>query len=300
MKFSIVFNKSGDSLEFDTLDSTKAQILDYYVDNLNQKNSNSFRNMIDPGFIDRLISNLHSSITESNRFIKLLTDQSVDEFKHEEYMNQPVLNQLHADWVNSHVYRYNIQEKRRSVDSKVSAIADQLHELFSDDIKTIDLGTVLTKLGHDHVYGEINENIHKLESAFNNFRFGTTELVQFENIFPKSLLDNDICNFRIPFQHLGRTLYHKYQYFDDKLEYADENSFNELLGYVEVNLGRSHTVPLSQEYIAWCQRHGKDPSGIYLNIGNLANLEKRVNDYRLVVYRNIRSCNSFSIKLNKG
>jgi hypothetical protein len=300
MKFFIVFDKSGDLLEFVTLDSTRAEILDYYVDNLKQNNSNSFQSIVDPTFIDVLISNLHNSITESNKFIKNITGQPVMECNTEEYINQAKLNQLHADWVSSQRYQFNIQEKKQSVDIGVVEMANRLHKEFSDDIPVIDLGNILNKLGYTDVYSQINTNLHLIESSFNAIKFATPQWLEFKNIFPKTLINNDICNFRIPFNHLGRTLFNKYQFFDTDLKYKDENSFDELLGFVEVTLARNQTIPLSQEYIAWCKKHNREPSGNYLNIGNLTNLEQNLNDYRLVIYRNIRNCNSFSITLNKG
>jgi hypothetical protein len=300
MKFSIVFDKSGDLLEFVTLDSTRAEILDYYVDNLTQTTSNSFQSIVDPAFIDGLISNLHNSITESNKFIKNITGKPVIECSTEEYINQSKLNQLHADWVNSQSHQFDIQEKKQSADVEVTEIANRLHEEFSDDIPVIDLGNILNKLGYTGVYSQINTNLHLVESAFNGIKFATKQWLEFKNIFPKTLINNDICNFRIPFNHLGRTLFNKYQFFDTDLKYNDENSFNELLGVVEVTLARNQTIPLSQEYIAWCKKHNREPSGNYLNIGNLTDLEQNLNDYRLVIYRNIRNSNNFSIKLNKG
>jgi hypothetical protein len=300
MKFSIVFDKSGDLLEFVTLDSTRAEILDYYVDKLTQAGSNSFQSIVEPTFIDVLISNLHNSITESNKFIKHITGKPVMTCRVEEYINQSKLNQLHADWVNSQMYQFDIQEKKQSTDIEVANIANRLHKEFSDDIPIIDLGNILNKLGYTNVYSQINDHLHALESAFNGIKFSTMHWLEFENIFPKTLINNDICNFRIPFNHLGRTLFNKYQFFDTNLEYNDENSFNELLGFVEVTLARNQTIPLPQEYIAWCKKHNREPSGNYLNIGNLIDLEQNLNDYRLVIYRNTRNSNAFSIKLNKG
>ena len=92
-------------------------------------------------------------------------------------------------------------------------------------------------------------------------------------------------------------MYDKYQTFDTDLQYNDENSFNELLGFVSLHLVPSQTVPLSKEYTDWCNTHDKIPSGEYLNIGNIPNLEKHLKDYRLVVFRNLLQYNSFKIKL---
>lgn len=300
MNFSIVFDNSGDALDFITLDSSRTEVLNYYVDNLNQLNSNSFQCLMDSTLTDQSVNNLHKSIVSANAFIEDLTGKPFEEYNSTGYLNQATLNQLHADWVNLHAYQYDVQEKLQSTNVKTVELANKLRQEVSDDIKIISLSSVLSRLGIDDIYGQVNDNIHRLEEKFEHIRYGTTQWIQFKNIFPKSLINNDICNFRIPFHHLGRTLFHKYQFFDTNLEYNDENSFNELVGFVDINLSRTQTIPLSKEYIAWCKEHGKEPSGLYLNIGNLKNLEQNLNDYRLVVYRNIRNCNNFSIKLNKG
>jgi hypothetical protein len=110
----------------------------------------------------------------------------------------------------------------------------------------------------------------------------------------------DSCNFRISFNHLGRSLYEKYQNFDTDLACDDENTFDQLLGFVDLSLIRPRSHSFSEEYILWCKQHNKVPSGGFLNIGNLVDFENRLTDYRVVIYRNIKSSNSFRINLNKG
>jgi hypothetical protein len=94
-------------------------------------------------------------------------------------------------------------------------------------------------------------------------------------------------------------LYNKYQTFDTDLQYNDENSYNELLGFVSLHLVPPQTIPLSKEYTDWCVTHNKKPSGDYLNIGNIPDLKKHLTDYRLVVFRNLLQPNSFSINLTE-
>jgi hypothetical protein len=131
-------------------------------------------------------------------------------------------------------------------------------------------------------------------------KFTVDGWVEFKNPYPKSLITNDNCNFKISFNHLGRPLYSKYQNFDTDLEYCDENTFDQLLGFVEIDLVNPQTHAYSPEYIAWCQKHNREPSGSNLNIGNMVDLNNQLAEYRSIVYRNTRNSNKFSIKLNKG
>ena len=289
MKFSIVFSGSGDLLEFTALSFEAYQLLEYYTEKLTKENNNYFffhSNNVnnDPNWIDKKIKKLHNSIMEVNKHIYDITGELIDTFKYEDYLNQDTLNKLHADWVKSHRIMYKI--------------SDVLRNMLPDNVDTLPLGTILSKLNLSELYSEINKTIHQLEGAFNDIKFSTSNWISFNNSSPTKLITNDICNFRISFYHLGRTLYNKYQYFDTELQYDDENSFNEVLGYIDMNLVKPQTISLSPEYLSWCNWHNKIPTGNHLNIGNLINLESRLTDYRLIICRNMRSNNNFSINLN--
>ena len=145
-------------------------------------------------------------------------------------------------------------------------------------------------------------HVHQLEISFKEVKFEVTDQnwIEFTNPFGKEILTNNINNFSISFNHLGRTLYNKFVYFDSNLEFDDENSFNELLGFVSIKLEQPQTIPLSSEYVNWCKHHNRVPSGDYLNIGNIPNLVEKLTDYRTIIFRNTLQNNAFSIQLNKG
>jgi hypothetical protein len=105
-------------------------------------------------------------------------------------------------------------------------------------------------------------------------------------------------NLKLSFNHLGRTLYDKFINFDVNLEHNDENSFNELLGFVTISLTPTQTIPLSLEYVNWCKQHNRTPIGNYLNIGNIPNISENLTKYRIIIFRNLLKNNKFSI--NKG
>jgi hypothetical protein len=297
MHFSIVFKNTGDSIPFTSI---YPDVVEYYVDYLDKNNLNSFATDGDHGRrIQQAINDLKNTTIDINHWIDKLIDRSIPIFTDEEYLNQHNLNQLHADWVNSQYIVYNIQQKRNQYPG--NTIVEKVHDLFPDDIQFPTIGTVLSNLKLSPEYSELNLKVHNLEQQFNNLNFKIAEhpWVQFSNPFDQSILTNNLANLRLSFCHLGRTLYNKYQTFDTDLQCNDENSFNELLGFVSLHLVPPQTIPLSKEYTDWCVTHNKKPSGDYLNIGNIPDLKKHLKDYRLVVFRNLLQYNSFTINLTE-
>ena len=297
MKFSIVFENSGDSIPFD---SVNPAVLEYYVDYLDNNNLNSFAT-IDGDLgrkLKQAIDHLRQSTVDINQWADKIFGKSFPVLSDEEYLNQHNLNQLHADWVNSQLLTYNIQEKRKQYLG--NKIVEQVADIFPDDIPFPIIGSVISRLGLSSDYSNINHFVHLIESQYQQkleFKIDRHPWVQVNNPFDKSVITNNIANLQIDFHHLGRTLWDKYRSFDTDLQYKDENTFDELLGFVSLHFEPPQTVPLSKEYIDWCNIHNKIPSGQYLNIGNIPNLEVHLKDYRLVVLRNLLQYNSFSINL---
>lgn len=296
MNFSIVFQQSGDSVPFVTINNGAADVLTYYVENLNRKNLNKFSSLCGAS-IQKNIDTLHQTIVECNKFVYELLDQHIDTYDSDEYIEQKNLNHLHAVWVRSQKRVYNIAEKRLQYQSKQ---AEQIHDMFPDSRPKPTVGEVITRLGVKDLYGQINQTLHSLESSLSIMKFSTAEWIEIENTFSKSLLTGDTCNFSLSFNHLGRTLYNKFVNFDHELEFDDENSFDELLGFVEIKLIPPQTRSLSNEYVAWCKQHNRTPIGDCLNIGNIINLNENLTKYRKIIFKNTLKNNSFSIQLNKG
>jgi uncharacterized protein YqgV (UPF0045/DUF77 family) len=296
MNFSLVFQNSGDSLSFYTINSQAADVLTYYVENLNDQNLNKFSSSVGTA-IENSINELHSTIVDCNKVIYELLDQYIDTYSVDEYLDQRNLNKLHADWVRSHSITYNISEKRKQYRSEQ---AELIHNMFPDDVPLPGLGSVLSRLPVGKNYDNINLYVHQIEFLFSNIKFAVAEWISIPNPFTKSIITNNICNFGLSFNHLGRTLYSKFACFDQELEFNDENSYNQLLGFVDVKLVQPQTIPLSNEYITWCATHNKIPSGEHLNIGNITDLHKNLTDYRKIIFRNTLQNNAFTIQLHKG
>jgi hypothetical protein len=296
MKFQITFENSGDSVDFVSVND---EVLEYYVYQLNQQNKNSFsiRNKAWANSITQRINQLHLTLSDVNSWIQELTDWQYDVFDFDDYLDQHNLNKLHADWVNSQGQLYDIDAKRKQ--SNFSGTAELIHDMFPDSERMVVLGNLLSKLNRNQQYGQINLETHALEESFSRLRFEMSDgsQQQFPNVVDKSILTNNIANISLSFNHLGRTLYNKFICFDLDLEHDDENSYNELLGFVNVNLVPSQTIPLSKEYQAWCQSHGRVPIGDNLNLGNIPDLQDRLTHYRRLIFKNLKNNNNFFIHI---
>ena len=112
MKFSLVFDKSGDSLPFE---SVNCEVLNFYIEQLNQQGLNKFsaKNQNLGKIILDKIEQFRACIVEVNEWLYDLANIKIGVHEIEDYLNQDILNQIHADWVKSQSLIYNIQEKRK-------------------------------------------------------------------------------------------------------------------------------------------------------------------------------------------
>jgi hypothetical protein len=298
MRFSLVFENSGDTIP---VDSINQELLEYYVDQMDQLGLNKF--LADPSTGNCILGHVNSlaqHIVEINNIpIREVIGYDIPTYRVEDYLDQALLNQLHADWVNSWVKKYNISEK---LQSHRSQLVKTIHDMYPDDIPTPMIGDVLQKLEIDDVYCKINDGVHEVEHQFDNIQFyceGYRSLF-IGNPFPKKHVTNDICNFRLG-QHIrGRILRNKYRNFDMKLLAQDENTFDNFYGIVEISLKPPETMPYSKEYTQWCRSHNREPTGDYLNFGNIVDLIDKLTMYRQIIFRNLLNKNSFSIHLKRG
>jgi len=298
MKFSIVYNKSGDTIPFVALGPGTFEMLEYYVQNLDDKSLNTFKTSAESDLAAKC-KELRDCITDVNSFIYPFIETEITELhNNEDCLDQYVLNKLHADWVNSQSLEYNFIDKKERYSN--SDLVTEVCKLFPDDIPVAPVSSVLSRLGLDKRYGKLNQDVHNVEVLFNriNYQAADTDWIQIDNPFSKALATNDICHFNIKFNHLGRPLCGKFETFDMNLEHNDENSFNELLGYVTISLKQPETIPFSKEYIAWCNEHDKIPSSRNIGIGNVVDIQDNLTKYRKVMYRNINDANTFSIVIN--
>ena len=296
MKFEIVFEQTGDTIPFVSLND---QILEFYVNYLTVQNLNSFE-LLSPHTalsMSEKICALDNSIKQNNTWMEILLDRTVKPMQDLEYLNQDLLNQYHADWVTSQGIVYDIDAKRKQ--HRYTGLTEQIHDLFPDNIRYPEIATVLKNLGYSDAYDKINLGIHSIEMMFDmlKYRVKNQNWVSVKNPFLHQGLSHNTSNLKLAFNHLGRTLYNKFLCQDNTLACEDENNYHELLGFVELSLCRPESIDMSAEYIEWCKSHQRVPLGVNLNFGNIPNLDKHLADYRIVIYRNSLKNNSFSIHL---
>jgi hypothetical protein len=298
MRFLLVFENSGDTIP---VESINQELLEYYVDHMDQLGLNKF--LADPSTGHRILEHVNSldqHIVEINNIpIRDVIGYDIATDSIENYLDQGILNQLHADWANSLVKNYNISENLRLHNSQLTK---KIHDMYPDNIPNPVIGDVLQKLHIDDIYIKINDRVHVIEEQFDNMQFycnGYKSLF-IDNPFPKKHVTNDICNFRLGKWILGRDLRSKYLNFDMKLVANDENTFNHFYGIVVINLRPPETIPYSKEYTQWCRSHNREPAGDYLNFGNIVDLVDKLTMYRQIIFRNLLNKNSFSIHLKRG
>jgi hypothetical protein len=296
MNFSLTFDNSGDSIDFV---SVNHDLVEYYVDQLNQRKTNSFRVQYSAwaDSVTQDIDYLLSVLEDVNDWIEELVDWRYETFELEHYLDQKNLNILHAKWADSRKKIYDINDKR--LKHNYTGMAEHIHAMFPDHERSILLGNLLHKLNKSNQYDQINQAVHKLEARFNQINFETSDAYHYDfpNMFDKSVLTNNIANFNLSFNHLGRTLYNKFQTFDLNLEHDDENSFDQLLGFVDIRLVPAQTIPLGIEYQQWCQTMNRVACGDNLTMGNIPDLPDRLTEYRQMIYKNLKNNNNFSIHL---
>lgn len=298
MRFCLAFENSGDVLPFESINT---DLLIYYVDNLNELGINSF--FIQEPFasnVSNYVENLDALIKKFNTLpIKQIIDTDLQQRECIGYIDQAFLGQLHADWVKFQKHSYCIAEQR--IKYNYSDIVEKIHNMYPDDIPVARVGSILQKLDLKKEFDKINILIHDIEGSFKFIRAeaDTPEWIEIPNIFDKSMTNNHIANLSIDFNHLGRTLYNKFQNFDLNFDYNDENTYDQLLKNVSLKFRPPETINFSAEYVNCCQRSGRLPTGDFLNIGNLVDVTNKLTDYMQIVYKNAKAKNKFSFELTK-
>jgi hypothetical protein len=302
MKFSLIFDKSGDTLPFEV--KYNHELLEFFVDKSNQQSQNSFVNDgVLQRDIDRKLAHLHWAITKTNEVLYDLIGIKLDQQTNlENYLEQNFLNKTHCDWALSQQHTVDIDKLRFSNVSAQARLGNQLHDMYPDEIRFPKIAAVLEKLGYIYPYEEVNMGVHRLEWSFDksNLEFkADTKWEVFENPFVDSMItNNDVINFSFGYTYVGRQYYNKFRFFDTKLEFKDYYNYESLEFAFQVNLNRPETVPFSQESQLWAKQHGIKLIGEQIPIGNLQNLEQNLFDYRKILYRNSRDKNRAKIILH--
>lgn len=300
MKFKIVFENSGDTILFST---DVPDLLNFYVDFLNENKANSFK--VNSSVFDELnttIKNLFDTLIDYNNSIcSDFTGKIFCPDNPEYLIDQDMLNRTHSEWVHSNHIKYYTFDTIKEMNT--TGIYDDLLDTLPDDDHKIPASEILYKYNAKDLHNNINILAHDIECVFNSIKFQSDidmdyNWIEIKNPFTKKYTSNSLSNLSISFNHYGRTLYNKFKYKGPDINfYDDENSFNQLLGFVTLSLLPPESIPYSKEYVEWCNKINREPAGDFLNLGNIENLAENSTKYRQIIHRNILHNNKFSIEI---
>lgn len=287
MKFYLVFNPSGDVIPLST---DKSDLLEYFIDFLEKHGANKFNPTSNNKFVRP--TQLHQILYKFNHSIvgQLMSFACAnDELQ---LLDQNLLNEIHCQWVHSNHVRFRVSDLQQKY-----PMLQHLFDQISDDIDTVSFPEICYKYNLQDLYFSINYHVHEVESMFNKMHFRATcdreyNWIEIKNVFPKSYTSNSVSNLSLSFAHYGRTLYDKFRTFDLDLTHDDENSFDQLLGFVNISLVPPETITYSPEYLEWCKKINREPGGTNINIGNILELETKLLHYRNLFYKNLVTSNN--------
>lgn len=300
MKFSLVFENSGDTIPFTTV--ANEDLFEFFVATANAKSQNSFSNKKKlANEVNKKLTDLHWAISKSNEVLYSLIGKSFEQQNIlDDYLNQDFLNKTHSDWVFSQFDTVDIDKMRFSSDHTVARIGNILHELYPDEIRQIKTAPAMEKLGYIFPYEEVNMAVHRLESLFTqkNLEFSADAKWEvFENPFRKTMTsNNNIVNFAFGYTYVGRQFYNKFEYFDEELKCKDHYNYETLEFSFQLSLEKPQTILYSKEFIEWANATGAELITTQIPIANIDNLGSKLFDYRKVLYRNSQADNKATIK----
>lgn len=299
MKFSLVFDNSGDTLPFEV--KYNHELFEFFVNASNQNNQNSFSNDNELSKeLDKKITHLHWALSKTNEVLYDLVEISFTQHTDlENYLDQSFLNKIHSDWVFSHQYKVDIDKLRFSENLSRACIGSRLHEIYPDDIRFPNVAPTLEKIGYIYPYREVNMGVHRLEHSFKNLEFkANNKWDVINNPFIDSLVtNNDVVNFSFGYTYVGRQYYNKFKFFDTNLECPDHYNYETLEFAFQLNLSMPETIPFSTESIHWAEQRGIKLVAEQIPIANIIGLQDNLFEYRKMLYRNSRDNNRARIIL---
>jgi hypothetical protein len=302
MKFSLVFDNSGDTLPFDVV--YNQELFEFFVEKANAAGQNSFSNhQFLSKQIDPKLTHLHWALSKTNEVLYDLIKKSfAQQDTLTNYLDQDFLNKTHCEWVHSQKCTVDIDVLRHSIVASQAKIGNILHDMYPDEIRQVKIAPVLEKLGYIYPYEEVNMSVHRLESVFNksNLEFRADQKWDiFDNPFVKTMVsNNNVVNFSFGYTYVGRQYYNKFEHFDTSLQYDDHYNYETLEFAFQLNLAKPQTIPYSSEFVEWANEHNIKPTTTQLPIANLADIDNNLFEYRKILYRNSRDNNRAKIFLH--
>jgi len=246
----LIWQKSGDFIEIQPLNLAVAE---YFFENCKKINQNIFysENKINT---NQILEDLVLSLKKINEIFELF---KINDLKLSISFNQDELNLLHERWV--------------LINRKYPMLGSLIEKKQKGSKKCLD---------------EINILIHELETSF-ELTLTNNSSVYFVNNFGPEVTSFDKANIFLAYKNLGRQSYDKFINFDKSTKNLDRNDFIELGGYIKINLQRPQSVPVSPDYISWCNNNNiVFPYGDKINLGNFLNIEENLTKYRQLFNKN--------------
>ena len=302
MKFYLVFENTGDSIPFEVV--YNHELFGFFVEKSISKDQNRFSDQQKIAQqVSKGLTDLHWALTNTNEVLYDLVGINFPQSDNlETYLDQSLLNRIHAEWVFSQNHKVQVHQLRFSSNSTVAKLGQQLHDRFPDEISETRLAVAMQHLGKIFPYEDVNMAVHRLESIFtNHIEFNADSKWEiFDNPFRKtSMVSNpDRMNFSFGYTYVGRQLYNKFEYFDMNLDCEDHYNYETLEYSFNLNLQQPETVAFSPEFLAWCDRHDRRPMANQIPIANMIDLDKHLTEYRKILYNNSQANNSASIILH--
>jgi predicted nucleic acid-binding protein len=293
MFFDLVFESSGDTIPYK---SCNDQFVIFYIDWLNKNDYNKFKCVNNPVHnLNQALDSLHESLLCYNYLnLETLSQYEIPTLELGKYLDQQILNDYHARWVNAQTAIVDIISLRKKVNKSI--IEEKLCNIYSDDILTQEFVSVIHRLGLKKVYNNINDQIHNIEDLIGtNKEYNNGNLHFIQNNYSKDILSHSQANLQITGHHKGRSLYDKFKLFDENFEADDENTFDQISNSITFNLCKLEDTIPSTQFVDWCTRNNRKPIGEYLNLGNIVNLDKHLTKYRQIMYNNLNKNQSFTL-----
>jgi hypothetical protein len=263
MLVKLVWENTGDEITFIP---TFPDLLDYYINHLDQLNLNKFfykESKVNHGISEELQRCLASIQSLSTKIPMEIDDWSGDVY------DQKYLNKLHKQWVMTGIRYPNLPNLLKSMGNK------------------------------DVDFRNINDTIHLLEKSFDcRFINYKDNPYQIKNIFGKNILSFNTTNLMLGFDNLGRSSWNKFINWDNNIVDTDTNDFECLSGRIELNLNRPLKIDPPIDYVNWCQTHGVPAVGNCISLGNIVDLDRDLSQIRKILVRNIHEqTNTFAFKI---
>jgi len=302
MKFSLVFENTGDIIPFEVVHNH--ELFEFFVQQSINENQNCFSdNQLVAQKVSKGLTDLHWALSNTNEVLWDLVGIKFPQSDNlETYLDQSLLNRIHAEWVFSQERKVQVHQLRFSPNPRTARLGEQFHDQFPDEISETRLAVAMQHLGKILPYEDVNMAVHRLESILiNKIEYNAPgKWKVFDNPFRKTSMVStpDRMNFSFGYTYVGRQLYNKFEYFDMNLDCEDHYNYETLEYSFNLSLQQPETVAFSPEFLAWCARHDRRPMAKQVPVANVIELDKHLTQYRKILYNNSQANNSVSIILH--